>query len=91
MFCCRVAGVNGQVQGISAWTTIRIGISIGVSSSGVIQGSLPSVAVASIENVTVMRSMVYSQVEQHKAVTSIPINSQKGRGKCAGIIGAAMP
>ena len=52
---------------------------------------MPCVAVTSIIVVTVMRSIVNSQVKQHEAVTTVFVCCQEGGGGSVGEIGAAMP
>ena len=79
------------MQGVSAWAVVDVGISISVCSSGVIRGSMPSITFTSIVVVTVMRSIVNSQVKQHEAVTTVFVCCQEGGGSSAGEISAAMP
>ena len=52
---------------------------------------MPNIAVTGIVVVSVMRSIVNSQVKQHEAVTTVFVCCQEGGGGSAGEIGAAMP
>ena len=79
------------MQCVSAGATVVVGVSISVSSDGVIRGSMPSVAVACIVVVIIMRRIVNSQVKQHEAVTTVFVCCQEGGGGSVGEIGAAMP
>ena len=58
-----VAGVDSQVQGVSAGTAVNVGICIGVSSCGGIRGSMPSIAVASNIRVAVVCTLENGQIQ----------------------------
>ena len=79
------------MQCVSAGATVVVGVSISVSSDGVIRGSMPSVAVACIVVVIIMRRIVNSQVKQHEAVTTVFVCCQEGGSGSASEICATMP
>ena len=75
MIGCVAVVADGQVQCVSAGTAFIIDIGIGVNASGIIRGSMPSVVIASIGVVAVMRSMVNCQVEEYKTIASGHVGS----------------
>ena len=51
------------MKGVSAWATVIVGISIGICSSGVIRGSMPSIAVTSGIRVAVVCALENGQIQ----------------------------
>ena len=75
MIGCVAVVADCQMQGVSAGTTVIVGISIGIRPCGSIRGSMPSVTVARNSGLAVVCCVVNCQVEEYKTIASGHVGS----------------